>query len=231
MMTTPADGERILAVVCDLDGTLLDTLEDLADSANSVLAERGFPVHAVDAYRYFVGDGVATLIHRILPESDRTPALEAECVARFKAAYAVRWNMKTHPYPGILDMLRDLAALRIPLAVLSNKPHEATEQCVRELLPGIPFAAVMGQRPGIPKKPDPGAALAIAETLGVPPAQVLYLGDTATDMQTAVASSMVAVGVLWGFRTADELRSNGARVLVQHPQEVVALATRGRVAG
>jgi len=124
-------------------------------------------------------------------------------------------------------MLAEMQTLGMKLAVLSNKPHDATEQCVRELLPGIRFDAVMGQVDGKPKKPDPAGALAIAEQLGVLPQEVLYLGDTATDMKTAVGAGMYPVGVLWGFRTADELQMHGAKTLVARPEDVMALLTDG----
>jgi len=210
-------------VLFDLDGTLLNTLDDLADSVNEVLTERGLPTHPVDAYRYFVGDGAATLIHRVLPDGARTADLESRCLTRFREIYATRWNLKTVPYDGIPAMLAALARRGIRLAVLSNKPHDATEQCVSELLKGVRFDAVQGQTAEIAKKPDPGGALAIARQLGLRPAEFLYVGDTATDMQTAVRAGMTPVGVLWGFRTADELVQHGARALIAHPSELLTL--------
>ncbi len=213
----------VKAVMFDLDGTLLDSLEDLADSMNTVLTEKGWPPHPVDAYRYFVGDGAATLIHRVLPADHRTPAVEAECLSLFRAAYATRWNIKTRPYQGIPEMLAALAARKTRMAVLSNKPHDATEQCVRELLRETRFDAVQGQRATIPKKPAPDGAVIVARTLGVEPGEILYLGDTATDMQTAVGAGMIPIGALWGFRSAGELLEHGARRVLGHPQELLPL--------
>lgn len=220
----------IRAVICDLDGTLLDTLEDLADSVNAVLAEQGFPVHPTEAYRYFVGDGAAVLIGRVLPEGHRDGIIQNVCLRRFREEYALRWKNKTLPYDGIVPMLATMQKLGMKLAVLSNKPHDATELCVRELLPGIRFDAVVGQTDGRPKKPDPAGALAIAQQLGVLPQEVLYLGDTSTDMKTAVAAGMYPVGVLWGFRTADELKAHGAKTLIARPDEVVTLLKRRELA-
>jgi phosphoglycolate phosphatase len=217
----------VKAVLFDLDGTLLDTLDDLADSVNIVLAERGLPIHPVDAYRYFVGDGAATLMHRVLPEAHRIPREEAECLVRFRTIYATRWNLKSHPYAGIPEMLSSLAARGVKLAVLSNKPHDAVVQCVEGLLKPAWFDAVQGQLPSIPKKPDPAGALTIARALGIRPAEFLYVGDTATDMQTAVRAGMTPVGVLWGFRTAEELREHGARGLISRPAELVTLLNDG----
>jgi phosphoglycolate phosphatase len=221
---------NIQAVIFDLDGTLLDTLEDLADSVNAVLADQGFPVHPVESYRYFVGDGAAVLISRVLPEAQRDAAIQKTCLRRFREEYAVRWKNKTLPYDGVLPMLVKMQKLGMKLAVLSNKPHDATELCVRELLPGIRFDAVVGQVDGRPKKPDPAGALAIAEQLGVLPQEVLYLGDTATDMKTAVSAGMYPVGVLWGFRTAGELQTHGARTLIARPEDVVTLLDRRKPA-
>jgi phosphoglycolate phosphatase len=210
-------------VIFDLDGTLLDTLDDIADSANIVLAERGHPVHVVDAYKYFVGDGAPTLIHRILPEQCRTAEEEALCLQRYRDVYAVRWKMKTTSYPGILAMLRTMAARGMRLAVLSNKPHDSTIECVEGFLGDMRFDVVQGQTNTYPKKPDPAGALAIVCAFGLAPSACLYVGDTATDMQTAVRAGMIPVGVLWGFRPAEELTANGAKRLVAHPSELLSL--------
>jgi phosphoglycolate phosphatase len=214
---------RIRGVVFDLDGTLLDTLEDIADAANAALAERRHPVHPVDAYRYFVGDGAPTLIHRILPESARTPEEEAVLLRRYKELYGTGWDRKTAPYPGIVEMLGALAARGLHLAVLSNKPQDATTSCVEGFFKGCAFAIVQGQTEEFPKKPDPAGANAIALRCGIGPAEWLYVGDTATDMQTAVGAGMFPVGALWGFRTADELAAHGARKLITHPSELITL--------
>ncbi len=214
---------KIQGVIFDLDGTLLDTLEDIADSANAALAERGHPPHPVSAYRYFVGDGAPTLIHRILPEKARSAAEEAAVLARYKEVYAVRWNIKTAPYAGIEAMLAAMTSRGLRLGVLSNKPHDATEECVAGFLHGTRFDIVQGQTTAFPRKPDPAGACAIAHRFGIPPAECLYVGDTATDMQTAVRAGMIPVGALWGFRTADELTAHGARRLVGHPSELIPL--------
>jgi len=215
--------EQPHGIICDLDGTLLDTLEDLADSVNIVLAERGLPVHPVDAYRYFVGDGASVLITRVLPEERRDAETHARCLSRFREVYAVRWNVKSRPYEGIVDMLKEIRRRGIRLAVLSNKPHDATAQCVTELLKEVQFDIVQGQVDGLARKPDPAGALAIARSLHLTADQCWYLGDTATDMQTAVSAGMFAVGVGWGFRTKEELEQNGARVVLDSPGQLTAL--------
>ncbi len=214
---------RKQAVVFDLDGTLLDTLEDLADSGNHALAEHGFPVHPIDAYRHFIGDGIEVLIRRMLPEEKRDEQTIAKIGPAYRAQYGRRWNAKTKPYDGIPEMLDALTERGVKMAVFSNKPDEFTQMCVDELLAPWRFDVVLGNRQDVPRKPDPSGALQIAAHWNVAPPEIVYVGDTATDMQTAVAARMVPVGVTWGFRTADELQANGAAVLVERPGELLDL--------
>jgi phosphoglycolate phosphatase len=206
------------AVLFDLDGTLLDTLADLGNAVNRVLAARGLPTHPLDAYRYFVGEGARLLVTRALPENRRDAAPIAACLAGFQADYDQNWQVETRPYPGVADMLDALSARGLKLAVLSNKPHDFTQRCVRELLPRWTFDPVFGLRETVPRKPDPAGAIEIAARLNIPPANFLYLGDTATDMQTARAAGMFPVGALWGFRSAQELAESGAEVLLEEPE-------------
>ena len=215
--------KRISAVVFDLDGTLLDTLEDLGDAVNRVLADRGFPTHPMDAYRYFVGDGSAVLIERALPESVRGSDAYQDCLAAFMADYDRSWKIKTRLYDGISEMLDSLTVLGIDLAILSNKSHGFTVNCVRDLLSRWRFKTVFGLRDDVPRKPDPAGAVEISLLLKTVPDRMLYLGDTAIDMQTAVSAGMYPVGALWGFRTREELLQNGARALIQHPVELLKL--------
>ncbi|MBW1952799.1 MAG: HAD family hydrolase [Deltaproteobacteria bacterium] len=211
------------AVMFDLDGTLLDTLQDLADSMNSVLDHFGFPIHQVEAYKYFVGGGMENLARRALPEDQRDEATVAKCFAALMADYNQRWTKHTHPYPGVPELLDALTTAGLRMAILSNKPDDFSKKCVARVLPGWHFEKVVGVRPGGPIKPDPAAALEIASDLGLPPAEFLYLGDTGTDMQTAAAAGMFPVGALWGFRTAEELTRSGARVLIARPTDLLEL--------
>jgi len=214
---------RFKAVLFDLDGTLLDTIEDLGDSMNSVLARNSYPVHDIEAYKYFVGDGVRNLVLRALPEDKRSPEEIDRSLAAMQAEYAVRWADKTVPYPGIASLLDGLAEKGLKCAVLSNKPDAFTKQIIDKLLSGWTFSPVFGERQGVPKKPDPAGALEIARILDVRPEECLYIGDSGVDMKTANAAGMYAVGVLWGFRKKDELLENGARVLVAEPTEILKL--------
>ena len=211
------------AALFDLDGTLLDTLDDIADSMNDTLRRMGWAEHAVDAYRWFVGDGVEQLVRRALPEERRTEKDVAHCLKLYREEYGRRWNARTRPYDGVPEMLRALEAAGLRLAVLSNKSHNFTLQCVEEFLPGNQFDLVLGHREGHAHKPDPASALEVARTLGIAPADFLYLGDTAVDMQTALSAGMYPVGALWGFRPESELRQAGAKALIKEPMEMVEL--------
>lgn len=207
-------------VLFDLDGTLVDSLADLAHSMNRVLADQGLPTHPIQAYRYFVGNGIATLVRRALPAEAQQQDLIEECAHRMRREYALHWADTTRPYPGIAELLDALTAGQIEMAILSNKPDELTRKVVKTLLPDWDFAVVAGARETLPKKPDPAGALRIASLLHREPAEFLYLGDTNTDMQTARAARMFALGALWGFRTADELKENGAQALLSVPMEL-----------
>jgi len=211
------------AVIFDLDGTLLDTLDDLADSGNRILADAGLPGHSREAYRYFVGDGLQTLVRRILPQDRR----DDENIMRFKEAfrddYGRNWKVKTKVYDGVDAMLTRLQNQGVVLSILSNKPHDFTRMCVREFLGAWKFDVVSGLRPDMPKKPDPAGALEIAGILGFEPSEIVFLGDTATDMKTARSSGMFAAGALWGFRTPVELLESGAGKLLGRPEELLDL--------
>ncbi|PIE58327.1 MAG: HAD family hydrolase [Desulfobulbus propionicus] len=215
------------AVIFDLDGTLLDTLQDLADAANQALADLGFPRHPVDAYRFFVGSGLNTLIVRILPEGKRDEQTQRQTVERFKQRYRQNWKATSAPYVGVPAMLDQLQANGVKLCVLSNKPHDYTTLCVQELLPQWTFFQVLGQRSGVPKKPDARGALDIVHCLGLQKRDILYVGDTAIDMQTAANAQLDSVGVLWGFRSAEELQAAGARYLISSPEELVGIVKSG----
>jgi phosphoglycolate phosphatase len=212
------------AVLFDLDGTLLDTLGDLGDSMNAVLEALGYAAHDLDAYRYFVGDGVENLVRRALPENVRTDeALVRSVVPKMRAEYGRRWKDTTRLYDGIPELLDGLLSKGIKIAILSNKPHTAVLEVVDHFFRQWHFDAVLGARPDIPIKPDAGAALEVSRNLALPPAAFLYLGDTNTDMITAAAAGMYPVGALWGFRPEEELRASGALALASHPRQVLDL--------
>jgi phosphoglycolate phosphatase len=209
------------AAIFDLDGTLVDSLEDLADSVNGMLAQNGFPIHPLDAYQYFVGEGVITLLKRALPsEHAGDDAFVLKCLDVMNEEYLRRWHHKTRPYEGMVDLLKTMDIKGMKLAVLSNKPHHFTSLMVPHFFPDIPFGAIIGARPESPRKPDPAAAIEIADILGVMPQECMYIGDSNIDMMTGKKAGMFTIGVLWGFRPEAELRETGADVVVSAASEI-----------
>jgi len=211
------------AIIFDLDGTLLNTLEDIGDATNHALSERGFPTHDMDAYRSFICDGAGVLIERALPFGERNQETIRSCLDAFLEFYGEHWDVKTRPYDGIGDLLDSLTARRIKMAVFSNKPDPFTGRMTQALLKAWPLDPVIGQRDGVPLKPDPAVALEVAGQLGIPPAEFIFLGDSAIDMKTAMAAGMYPAGALWGFSTGEELRDNGARALIKHPMDLLEI--------
>ena len=209
------------AVIFDLDGTLLDTLEDLADSLNRVLQDRGLPTHPTEAFRHFVGNGSAMLVSRALPPEKRNDALKADCLEAFLKEYNRNWNKKTRPYDGVPELLDALEEKQIQMAILTNKAQHFAELCIQEFLSDWKFAAILGQREGFPLKPDPAGPMDITRRLDIPPREFLYLGDSDVDMKTAVNARMFPVGALWGFRSEKELRESGAVEVIARPTELL----------
>jgi len=214
--------QEFKAVIFDLDGTLLDTLRDIADSMNSALESMGYPPHDVDAYKHLTGEGVAQMAERSLPPAARDDAAIEDCIRRFRSAYVENYMNHSRPYEGIPELLDILAGRKISLNILSNKLDDFTKLLARNLLSRWPFSHVLGSGAGFPRKPDPSGALLIARELNIRPAEFIYAGDTATDMLTAAAAGMHAVGVLWGFREEAELREGGAAEVIQSPSELLA---------
>jgi len=196
---------RPRGVIFDLDGTLADSLDDIAAAMNRTLAARGFPQHPVSAYRTFVGEGVRKLVERALPPG--ADGLGEPFLTAYQADYAEHLLDATRLFPGIPEVLDALSSVGVPVAVLSNKSDAPTRRLVDALCGRWTFRAVVGERPGVPRKPDPTSSLALADALGAPPEAVAFVGDTGVDMLAARAASMRPVGVLWGFRPEDVLAS------------------------
>ncbi|MEZ6117947.1 MAG: HAD family hydrolase [Pirellulaceae bacterium] len=216
--------KKYRAILFDLDGTLLNTLADLANSVNAVLDELEYSQHPIDRFPAFIGDGVGNLFRRALPGGEfagHSESLIADCVARFQRVYGDWWNRDSSLYDGIDSMLDELVAANFQLAVLSNKPHDFTKKCVAHYFSQWPFEVVLGQRSGVPRKPDPQAPLEIAQQLGVAPTECAFVGDSDIDMQTGVNSQMLPIGVAWGFRSQQELIDAGAVTVLQTPGELL----------
>lgn len=209
------------SLIFDLDGTLLNTLEDIADAFNAVLKKRGLETYPTDLYRHFVGNGIRELVIRALPPDLRNKKMIEDCVEGFRIEYEKNWKVKTHPYNGVPELLTALAKRSFKISVFSNKPQEFTDACVCQYFPGFEFAVVLGQRDGVPPKPAPDGALEIARKLDVPPAKFIFIGDTSVDMETAIRAGMLPLGVLWGFRTEEELKQSGAAAILSCPEDVL----------
>ena len=209
------------AVLFDLDGTLLNTLQDVADSVNRGLASLSLPQHSVEAYKTLIGEGRDVLVRRALPADHRDDTTALKLLNLVNAEYQVHWADNTRPYPGIPELLDALTAKGIKIAVLSNKADDLTNLCVTKLLSRWHFTLVAGAKPSVPNKPDPTAALQIAKQMGISPGQFLYLGDSDIDMKTANNTGMYAIGAGWGFRSEQELIGAGAKAVIQHPGELL----------
>ena len=207
------------AVIFDLDGTLADTLEDIADNMNRVLAGMSFPAHQYDAYRFYVGGGLRNLVVQCLPENARTDDMIAACHDRMVAEYHINYLNKTRLYDGIPELLDALSLQNVKMAVLSNKADPLTQKICKVLLENWKFDVILGATERFPRKPDPAAALFISGQMGVNPANIYYLGDSDVDMKTAIAADFYPVGAGWGFRGKKELVENGARLVIDHPAE------------
>lgn len=206
-------------VIFDLDGTLLDSIEDIASSMNKVLESLQLPTHKIEDYKHFVGGGVDILVDNAL--SNQSKEIKDEVIKRFKIEYDGKLHSKTLPYDGIYELLDELKKLDINLAVLSNKPHEFTVSYVNHFFKNYNFKEIHGQKKDVPKKPDPKAALDIVKCLDSSCENTYFIGDTKIDMQTAKSANMTAIGVLWGFRDEKELRENGADFIVKEPLEII----------
>lgn len=211
------------AVIFDLDGTLLDTISDIADSVNAALKSYGHKEYSENQYKYFVGKGIDELIKRIIEEGNINPNEFDRLKKGYIAEYAKRNSVKTKPYAGILDLLKQLKARGILTCILSNKPHFQTEEVVRKYFGNAKFDIVFGKLPEYPIKPDPQSAERIIELLNLRKEDILYVGDTDTDIHTARNAGLDSVGVLWGFRSEAELAEAGADYLISDPSAIIRI--------
>ncbi|MBQ4120081.1 MAG: HAD family hydrolase [Clostridia bacterium] len=209
----------IKAVIFDLDGTLVNSIEDLCNSANFALSKYGFPQHELAKYNYFVGHGMTNLIETVIPKESLNKENFQKVYDTFIEHYSSNYLVNTAAFDGILESLKTLKENGIALAVLSNKKDEFTQRIAKELF-GDLFDVVLGKKEGCPLKPDPYSTLMVLNGLGVTAKECAFLGDSGVDMETAVNSGCLPVGVLWGLRTADELKNSGAKHLIHNPTEI-----------
>ena len=213
------------AIIFDLDGTLIDSLEDIAVCMNQVLEELNIPSHKIEDYKYFVGGGISILVDNALDKNTDEETKEL-VTNRFKVVYDQKLHEKTKPYEGIYELLDELVKLDFKIGILSNKPHEFTIEYAKNLFSKYNMQEIHGQKKEIPKKPDPIAAINIAKSFNTPCEEVYFVGDTMVDMQTAVNAKMIGIGVLWGFRDEEELMSNGATFVVIHPLDILDIVNK-----
>ena len=208
------------AVIFDLDGTLLNTLDDLADSTNYALSKFGYPTRTIEEVRQFVGNGVAKLIERAIPDGKNNPNFE-KCLSIFKENYAQNMYNKTAPYNGIIEMLSNLKSKGIKIAVVSNKFDLAVKELCKKYFDGfIDFAAGENEAQGIKKKPAPDTVISVLNEFNFAPEDAVYVGDSDVDIMTAKNSKMPCISVTWGFRDEKFLLENGATILINAPSEI-----------
>ncbi len=212
-------------LIFDLDGTLVDSLQGIAASLNQALAASGLSGHPDETVRGFIGNGSRILIERAAP-ADADEELLRQVEQAFKADYDLTWQNGTLIYPGITGLLESLQTRGYPLAVLSNKPHSFTETIVSRMFPTVRFATVLGQRAGIPHKPDPAGALEISNSLHLRPQDCIVIGDSTMDLETARNAGMRAIAVTWGFHDRERLVAAGAEFIAHDPAELLGIIGR-----
>ena len=212
------------AAIFDMDGTLVDTLEDLADSVNEMLEIYNFPLRTIEEVRKFVGNGAIKLLERALPAEKSSDKIFVDNALKlYNECYSRRLLNKTKPYAGIMELLAELQEKKIPLGICTNKQNFAAQIIAEKILSPIKFQKVFGDEKNHPRKPDPTRALEIAKSFSVKPEDVAYFGDTAVDMNTANNAGFLAVGVTWGFRPESELEESGAKIIIHQPHEILNL--------
>lgn len=213
---------KFKAVLFDLDGTLVNSLKDIADSINKVLEDRHLPTHTYEVVNNFIGSGLRVLVTKALPETHQNDEIITAVFQEMMKHYRENCTNKTNAYDGIIELLDELKSKNIKLAILSNKADELTKKIGNSLFPNY-FEIVLGLISELTKKPNPVAAIEISKNLGYSPEEVLYVGDSDIDMQTAKNANMFAVGVLWGYRPKEELIVAGAQAIIEHPLELLKL--------
>jgi len=213
---------KFKAVIFDLDGTLVNSLQDIADSMNVVLESYNYPTHSYEAYINFIGSGIRSLVSKALPINNNNEKHIDTCFNKMIEVYRDNCTCKTKPYDGIVALLDNLIARNFKLSVLSNKSDEFTKKIIASLLPNY-FDPVRGLTIEALKKPNPFGAIEISKDLNIKPEEIIYIGDSGIDMQTATNANMFAVGVLWGFGTKEELISNGAKYVLSNPLDLIQI--------
>lgn len=212
----------IKSVIFDLDGTLIDSIQDIADSTNQMLSKNGFETHPLESYMKWIGNGARILIEKAVPENTDSKTID-KLLAGYIDIYTINYNIKTKVYEGIDKFLDVLADQNISISILTNKPHAETLKIAGFYLSKWPFRFIYGQRNGTPKKPDPKVALEIAQELNLKPSEIVFIGDSSTDIKTAIAAGMTPIGVTWGYGTKDSMIEAGCKIFADNPSEFLRI--------
>ena len=223
MSMTMQSNPTLKGIIFDLDGTLLNTLHSVGSSHNRMLAQLNYPSHPINAYRYFIGNGARMCISRCLPSSAQSEEIINNALEIQQADYQTSWHRDVTVYPGVNESLARLKENTTKIAVLSNKDHRFTTQCIHFFFPTPESELFQGHSPDVPHKPDPTGAISIARHFQLDPEEIALIGDSAMDIETALAANMYAVGALWGFRDRQELIDAGANELISEPGQIVTL--------
>lgn len=213
---------KFKGVIFDLDGTLVNSLEDISDAMNTVLHELHYPTHTYDAYQYFIGSGLRNLVSKALPSTNNSETDIQNCYDKMITAYRQNCTHKTKAYDGIFDLLAELKSRNIPLSVFSNKADDLTKEVTNAIFPDY-FDPVLGLTTESLKKPNPSKAIEISQQWNLKPEEILFVGDSDIDMLTANNANMYAVGVIWGYRTKEELLADGAQLILNNPLDLIEL--------
>ena len=216
---------KFTGVIFDLDGTLVNSLKDIADAMNSVLQVLNYPTHSYEDYQYFIGSGLRNLVSKSLPFTDNNEPQIERCYQLMVEVYRDNCTHQTKPYTGIIELLDYLISNQIKLGVFSNKSDELTKKIVATIFPSY-FNPVVGLSIESLKKPNAFEALEISKSWGLKPQEIIFVGDSGIDMQTANNATMFAVGVVWGFRPKEELIINGAKQILHHPLDLIQILSR-----
>lgn len=210
------------SIIFDLDGTLIDSIHDIADSSNKMLLQNGFDTHPVESYIKWIGNGARLLIERTVPEA-KDPEIIERLLNEYRSIYENNCLIKTKIYTGLDMFLNGLTDRKIPISILTNKPHIETLKITNSLLNQWDFQFILGQREGYPKKPDPKIALGIADKLNIAPKDFLFIGDSSTDIRTAIAAGMKPIGVNWGYGTCESMKEAGGKIFHNNPKDLLEL--------
>lgn len=213
---------KFKGIIFDLDGTLVDSLHDISDAMNTVLESLNYPTHTYDTYQYFIGSGLRNLVSKALPATNNSDDQIEICFECIINEYREICTLKTKPYEGILELLENLTSKNIKMAVFSNKADELTKKIASEIFPNY-FDTAVGLSTEELKKPNPFEAVEISKNWNLKPEEILFVGDSDIDMQTAVNANMFPVGVSWGYRTEEELKTSGAKLVINNASELIEI--------